>query len=125
MLILPMLFRAFRPPGSEGIDENDGALKLSLIAASFAARNPAGLKTHDSPLTVPIAINPRIPEPSADIAIAILPHHIGLRRDHGGVPVNPYLNSLRSSCVMCRAPLRRRVSSSAFVSRVPLALIPR
>jgi hypothetical protein len=56
------------------------------------ARNPAGLKAHDSPLTVPIAINPCIPESSADIAIAILPHHIGLRCDDGSVPVNPYLD---------------------------------
>src|ERR1700722_17848582 len=65
--------------------------QLLLIFLTIA-RNPAGLKAHDSPLTVPIAINPRIPEPSADIPVAIPPHHVSFRGDHGGIPVNPYLD---------------------------------
>jgi hypothetical protein len=56
------------------------------------SRDPAGLKAYNFPLTIPVAINPGIPEPSADIAIAILPYQISLRSNHGRIPVNPYLD---------------------------------
>jgi hypothetical protein len=63
-----------------------------LMLGFLATRNSAGLKAHNSPLAIPVAINPGITESPTDIPIPILAHQVSLRRHHCRIPVNPYLD---------------------------------
>src|ERR1700733_1491939 len=74
--------------------ERSAVLFKSRLMLGFlvAARNPAGLKAHNPPLTSPVAINPGIPKPPANIPVTILAHQVSLGRHYSRIPVNPYLN---------------------------------
>jgi len=53
----------------------DSRLVLSFLVAT---RNPAGLKAHNSPLTIPVTVNPGIPESPTNIPVPILAHQVCL-----------------------------------------------
>jgi hypothetical protein len=63
-----------------------------LMLGFLATGNTAGLKAHDPPVAIPVAINPGIPKTPTDIPIPILAHQVSLRRNHRRIPVNPYLD---------------------------------
>ena len=65
---------------------------LVLVVRIVGGGDAAGFKANDSPLAQPIAIHPGIAEASADITVAIFPHHVGLRRDDRRVPIDSYFD---------------------------------